>query len=230
MRKFAEILRAFVIAVLAILIINTTTITILEDYVFNKDANTETVPTAVAKDDDDEGLSEDLMALFMTPYSTDEVEEDVKEQLETFDEHTNKENNTSLAMFSIPSLFNTSATNNQNMDNTAKQADAIYNKYYSILAGMQASYEGRAASILNTAKSEYYAAVQNGEKRKDAKSRLYSKYFSVLSGLLGECNGAVEGVLAQMTAELNSIGASTAPVNTLRGIYNSAVSSYTAGY
>ena len=225
--KFAKNLRAVVIAILAILIINTTTITILDKYVFNKEQEPEVTPDVEIAEEDDDGLTEELMALFMTSEEPEEAEE---ENLESFDEHTDDEKVSAVTMFSVPSMLTPTKVDEEKKVDVSKQADAIYNKYYAILSGMQGSYEGRAAAILNQGKNEYYAAVKAGEKAKDARSRLYSKYFSILSGLLGECNGAVEGVLAQMTAELNAIGASTAGVGKLRSIYNSAVASYTGQF
>ena len=64
--KFAKNLRAVVIAILAILIINTTTITILDKYVFNKEQEPEVTPDVEIAEEDDDGLTEELMALFMT--------------------------------------------------------------------------------------------------------------------------------------------------------------------
>ena len=94
---------------------------------------------------------------------------------------------------------------------------------------MQGTYQSRAEGIIESAKAEYYAAVEAGEDSESAKQRIYSSYIGPLSALMVECDAAVEGVFAQMTSELNAIGASTASVDQLRAVYGAIVSGYSAG-
>ena len=223
MNKFLDTLKIIFSTMLIILIINLTGV-ITIDTIFNK--NGTEAPKATQHPDlsDNSGYSTEMRDIGEIFGFKDEP--DIA--IDSFDDNaiqtTPKIGN--IAVFEGENNNQTSGSVSTISGNSKIKTDEIYNKYYAILSGMQGSYQARAEGIVESAKSEYVAAVKAGEKKEDAKQRIIAEHLSTLTALMDECDGEVNGILAQMTSELQSIGADTSPVDELRNVYGSIVSGY----
>ena len=111
----------------------------------------------------------------------------------------------------------------------SETAEQIVARYTAKLYAVRGSYMGRLNGLIDEAKAEY-KALPKEERTKAAQASIISSKIAVGEALEGECDGVVAGILADLEAELNAIGASTAPVGQMRSYYESEKVSQKAAY
>ncbi len=120
---------------------------------------------------------------------------------EKIDKHTNSEKN------NVTSKPNSTP---QPQNNTS----ALIAKLYVL----KASYMSKLDGLEGQAKAEY--SNTPAEKRTAAwKGSMISKYSSRVAALEGECDAKVEGIIAQIKAEISKNGGDMSIINTIRSTY-----------
>ncbi len=94
---------------------------------------------------------------------------------------------------------------------TAGREKAILTEYTQRLYALKASYLGQLGNLIDQAK----AAKKNGASNK----ALMSQYLGQAASLEGQADSQVNALLSELTQKLNSIGADTSIVNTMRSAY-----------
>ncbi len=111
------------------------------------------------------------------------------------------------------------ADNNKTVNNNAggastgskNQEKAILTEYTQRLYALKATYLGQLGNLIDQAKADH----ANGAGGKE----LMSKYLGQAASLESQADSQVNALLSELTQKLNSIGADTSIVNTMRSAY-----------
>lgn len=97
-------------------------------------------------------------------------------------------------------------------------AETIISKYVSQLYSLESKYISAIEGVVAAAKSD---AKSQGLTRKDTSKLLAvgANYTNVINSLEASCDGEVEGVISNLTSELNEINADTSIIQTIRSAY-----------
>lgn len=87
----------------------------------------------------------------------------------------------------------------------------IVSEYTIKLYSLKAVYLGKIGNVIDNAKADYKAGMRPKE--------LMSKYLSAAANLESEADSKVDSLLAELTNELNSVGADTSIVKTMKSSY-----------
>ncbi len=93
----------------------------------------------------------------------------------------------------------------------ADEEKVILTEYAQRLYSLKATYLGRIGNLIDQAKADH----NNGMGKKE----LISKYLGTAASLESEADSQVNALLSELTQKLNSIGADTSIVNTMRSAY-----------
>ncbi len=105
----------------------------------------------------------------------------------------------------------------------------IISRYVSKLYAMESEYLGKIEGLISSAISEY-KAKRTGQNNRSLQLSIGAAYMGRITALEGECDGRVEALLAEMSAELDAIGADKAIINTIRTAYRNEKSTKRAYY
>ena len=119
----------------------------------------------------------------------------------------NKDDNAS-AKSSQPSK---GADGSADSSTAADEEKVILTEYAQRLYSLKATYLGRIGNLIDQAKADH----NNGMGKKE----LISKYLGTAASLESEADSQVNALLSELTQKLNSIGADTSIVNTMRSAY-----------
>lgn len=104
-----------------------------------------------------------------------------------------------------------SVAGSSDTENTASQEKAILTEYTQKLYTLKATYLGQIGNLIDQAKADH----ANGANAKT----LMSKYLGQAASLESQADSQVDALLSELTQKLNSIGADTSIVNTMRSSY-----------
>lgn len=109
------------------------------------------------------------------------------------------------------SVKSSSAGGSAEGSTAANEEKAILTEYAQKLYLLKATYLGRIGNLIDQAKADHKNGMSNKE--------LVSKYLGTAASLEGEADSQVNALLSELTQKLNSIGADTSIVNTMRSAY-----------
>ncbi len=118
-----------------------------------------------------------------------------------------------------------SQTSNPQTANSDQLVANAVNKLYVL----QGEYTSQLAGLVSRAQS-YYSEQWRTNGSAAAKTNTVSKFSGEVASMEGACDAKVEAVLGELTSQLNSIGADTSIVGTLRAAYNNEKASQRAAY
>lgn len=130
---------------------------------------------------------------------------------------------------------NTSAVSEQSGNSPTQSAapsadsDQLIADAVSQLYQLQFQYTSQIDSLIGSAK-EYYKQQKAANGSAAAKSSTLAKFSGEVASMENSCDAKVESLLSDLTSRLNSIGADTSIVSTLRSAYENEKSIQRASY
>ena len=102
---------------------------------------------------------------------------------------------------------------------SASESDKKVETLIAKLYVQKSVYLGKLDSIESQARSEYKSLRIGGMEKQAAQQQLVKKYLSQVSSWETTCDGVVNGILAEIKAELSKSGKDTSIVDTMRSAY-----------
>ena len=111
----------------------------------------------------------------------------------------------------------------------AKTADQIVAETVAQLSALQSSYMGRIDGAVKNAKA-YYDQQKTVTSKAAAQSNALSKLIGDVNSLQTQCDAEVEGILSNLSAELDARGADKSIISTIRTAYENEKAAQKAAY
>lgn len=125
---------------------------------------------------------------------------------------------------------NASGGSTDNSASALTTSDQYVAAAVSKLYGLQAQYTGSIDGAISSAHALYREQKAATGSEMKARTSAFNKLTGDVSSLEASCDAQVEAVLSELTNQLNSIGADTSVVSTIRGTYAAEKEDRRAGY